>query len=160
MAISYDFDMATPSPAAQVARELHDAARIIGLFDASVTPEQVLNKGAVTGLGTWIRVYEPSPRPWDPVITNFGFTPTVSVVFRLGKDDEISDQEDDMIRLVSSLLDRVPGDAMLNRAYEQIWLLRRSGDLSVSERTDIWPPHRLAALSQHYRRATHAFSEE
>lgn len=160
MAISYDLDMATLSPVAQVGRELHDAARAIGLFDASVTPEQVLNEGAVTGLGTWIRVYEPDSRPWDPVITNFGFTPTVSVVFRLDKESEISDQEDDMIRLVSDLLERVPGDAVLNRAYEQIWLLRRSGDLSVSERTDIWPPHRLAALSQHYRRATYTFAEE
>lgn len=157
MAISYTLDMATSSPTAQVARELLDAARTIGLFDASVIPEQVLNEGAVTGLGTWIRVYEPRPEPWDSVITDLGFTPTVSVAFRLDKEGEISDQQDDMIRLVSGLLDRVPGDAVLT-GFEQIWLLRRGGDLSVSEQADFWPPRRLAALSQRYRRATHLFS--
>jgi hypothetical protein len=159
MAISYTLDMATSSPAAQVARELHDAARTIGPFDASVTPEQVLDEGAVTGLGTWIRVVEARPQPWNSVITDLGFTPTVLVAFRLDKEGEISDQEDDMIRLVSSLLDRIPGDAVLTD-FDNIWLLRRGGDLSVSEQADLWPPHRLAALSQRYRRATHAFAEE
>src|SRR2546425_7059226 len=107
MAISYNLDIATQSSAAQVARELHGAARTIGRFDASVTPEQILDEGAVTGLGTWIRVYEPSPRPWNPVIADLGFTPTVSVVFRMDTLGEVSDQQDDMIRLVSRLLDRV-----------------------------------------------------
>lgn len=158
VAISYDLDMATPLPAAHVARELHDAAQSIGLFDASVTLEQVLNEGAATELGTWIRVYESKPRPWNAVITDLGFTPAVSVVFRLDKEGEISDQQDEMIRLVSSVLDRVPGDAVLHKDLEQIWLLRRSGDLNVSEQADLWPPHRLSALSHHYRRATLAFS--
>ena len=159
MAISYSLDLATPSPAAQVASELHDIARAFGLFDASVTPERVL-EGVATGLGTWIRVVEARPRPWNAVITDLGFTPTVWVAFRLGKDSEAGHQQDDMIRLVSGLLDRVPGDAVLHLDYEHIWLLRRGGDLSLSDRSDIWPPHRLAALSQRYRRATHAFSEE
>jgi hypothetical protein len=160
MAISYNLDMATPSPASQVARELRDAAWAIGLFDASVTPEQVLDEGAATGLGTRIVVYEPRPRPWNAVITDLGFTPVVSVGFVLYTESKISDQQDDMIRLISSLLDRVSGDAVLHKDFEQIWLLRRGTDLSVSEQADLWPAHRLAALSQHYRRATHTFSEE
>jgi hypothetical protein len=160
MAISYSLDLATPSPAAQVASELHDIARAFGLFDASVTPGRVLDEGVATGLGTWIRVVEARPRPWNAVITDLGFTPTVWVVFRLGKENGATPQQDDMIRLVSGLLDRVPGDAVLHLDYEHIWLLRRGGDLSLSERSDIWPPHRLAALSQRYRRATHTFSEE
>lgn len=45
-----------------------------------------------------------------------------------------------MIRLVSGLLDRVPGDAVLHSGFEDIWLLRRSGDVSVSEQADPWPP--------------------
>ncbi len=103
---------------------------------------------------------ESRPQPWNVVITDLGFIPTVLVVFRLSKENGATPQQDDMIRLVSGLLDRVPGDAVLHLDYEHIWLLRRGGDLSLSERSDIWPPHRLAALSQRYRRATHTFSEE
>ncbi len=62
MAISYSLNLATPSPAVQVASELHDIARAFGLFDASVTPERVL-EGVATGLGTWIRVVESRPQP-------------------------------------------------------------------------------------------------
>lgn len=160
MAISYSLALATPSPTAQVASELHAIARALGLFDASVTPERVLGEGAVTRLGTWIRVVEARPRPWNPVITDLGFTPTVLAVFRLGKENGATPQQDDMIRMVSGLLDRVPGDAVLHLDYEHIWLLRRGGDLSLSEQDDIWPPQRLTALSQRYRRATHTFSED
>ncbi|MBA2694518.1 MAG: hypothetical protein H0U62_01390 [Actinobacteria bacterium] len=160
MAISYSLDLATPSPTAQVASELHDIARAIGLFDASVTPERVLDEGVATVLGTWIRVVEAKPRPWNAVVTDLGFTPTVWITFRLSKRDELDHQQDDMNRLVSGLLDRVPGDAVLHLDYEHIWLLRRGGDLSLNERDDLWTPNRLAALSQRYRRATHTFSEE
>lgn len=160
MAISYSLDLATPSPTAQVAGELHDVARAIGLLDASTTADDLLDEGVATGLGTWIRVVEARPRPWNAVITDLGFTPTVWVAFRLGKENGATPQQDDMIRLVSGLLERVPGDAVLHLHYEYIWLLRRGGDLSLSEQADIWPPHRLAALSQRYRRATHTFSEE
>ena len=161
MAISYGLAMATSTPVAQVARELNDAAQAVGLFDASVTPGRVFDEGVVTGRGTWIRVSEVRPQPWISVITtDLGFTPTVSVTFRLDKFRESSDQQDDMIRLVAGLLDRVPGDAVLHFEYEVIWLLRRSGDLSLNERDDLWPPQRLTGLSQPYRRATHTFSEE
>ena len=160
MAISYDLDMATPSPAAEVARELHAVARAAGLLDASVTPELIVDEGAVTGHGTWIRVGEETPRPWNAVITDLGFTPTVSVTFRLGKTHDMPGQQDDMARLVSGLLTRVSGDAVLHRDFEDIWLLRRGGDLSLNESPDLWPAQRLAAVSQPYRRATHTFSDE
>jgi hypothetical protein len=160
MAISYRLDMATPSPAARIAHELCDAARAIGLFDPSVTPERMLDEGAATTLGTWTRVIEVETQPWNPVVTDLGFTPTVAVVFRLDKQGEVSYQQDDMIRLVSGLLDRVPGDAVLHSGFEDIWLLRCGGELSLSEQADIWPPQRLAGLSQRYTRTTHTFSEE
>ena len=54
---------------------------------------------------------ESRPQPWNAVITDLGFIPTVLVVFRLSKDNGATPQQDDMIRLVSGLLDRVPGDA-------------------------------------------------
>lgn len=159
MAISYSLYMATPSSSTQVARELHDSTRIMGLFDASVTPEQLLDEGAVTRLGTWIRAREIKLPSWNVVVADLGITATVSIVFRFNKHDKLSEQDDDMIRLVSSLLDRITGDAVLTD-FDDIWLLRRGGDLTVSEQEDLWPPHRLAALSLPYRRATQTFSED
>lgn len=94
------------------------------------------------------------------MITDLGFTPTVWVVFRLDKFTDIGHQQDDMVRLVSGLLDRVDGDVVLHRDYEYIWLLRRGGVLSLSEEVDLWPRHRLATVSQPYHRATFAFSED
>jgi hypothetical protein len=94
------------------------------------------------------------------VITDLGFTPTVSVVLRLDKHDKISEQQDDMIRLTSALLDRVPGDVVLHSSFEHIWLLRRGDELSVREQEDVWPQQRLALLTRPYRRATHTFSGE
>src|SRR5438067_12663831 len=111
MAIEYDLEMATPTPAAQVARDLLDAARTIGMFDTSVGPEDLLADGALTRFRTWVKVYEPNPPPWHAVTSDLGFTPTVSVGFRFDKFTDMSEQDDDMVRLVSGLLDRVPGDA-------------------------------------------------
>jgi hypothetical protein len=160
MAISYSFSVATPSTTAHVASALHDLAQASGLLSAPVTPESLITDGAVTAAGTWLRVWEPSPQPWNSVVTDLGFTPTVSVTFRLDKDSDSSGQQDDMVRLVSGLLNEFPGDAVLHFEYETIWLLRRAGDLSLNERDDLWPPERLALMSQPYRRATYHFADE
>jgi hypothetical protein len=157
MAISYSFALATPVPAADVARELHAAGRLLGVLDASATPEDLL-AGAATTLGTWVRVAEAKARSWDPVRNDLGFTPTVAVTARLDTDNDVGAQQDDLVRLVSGLLDRVPGDAVLHREFEDIWLLRRGGEVMVSEQDDLWPARRLAALSQRYRRVTHSFA--
>jgi hypothetical protein len=157
MAIDFDLEMATPLPGPQVAVELCDVARTFGLFDEAVTPEQILEEGARTRSDLWVRVLDVSPDPRNPVAEDLGFIPTVRVAFRLGKFTDMSAQQDDMIRIVSHLLDRVPGDAVLHFQYEYIWLLRRGGELSLNERSDIWPPQRLAAVRQPYRRATYAF---
>lgn len=160
MALSYSFSMAAPIPADRVARELTEAARAAGLFDVLVTPELVLVEGAVTRRGMLTRVREERPQPWNPVVADLGFTPTASVAFALDKESEIPDQQDDMVTMVSGLLDRVPGDAVLHFQYETIWLLRRDGDLTLHERDDLWPARRLALVAQPFRRATHVFAEE
>ena len=160
MAISHGFSIATPMPAARVARELTDIGMGAGLFAATVTPERLLGEGAVSGRGTWIRVVETRPQPWSPLVTDLGITPTVLVAFRFDKEADLAGQEDDTVQLVVGLLDRVPGDAVLEYQHEIIWLLRRGDDLSLHERDDLWPPRRLAAVARPYRRATHAFSED
>lgn len=158
MAISYSLALATPAPVTDVARELHGVGRTLGVLDASTSTDGVL-AGVATGLGTWVRVTEAKARPWDPVINDLGFAPTVSVTFRLDTDNEVGFQQDDMVRLVSGLLDRVPGDAVLHRDFEDIWLLRRGVEVTLNEQDDLWPPHRQAALSQRYRRETHTFAD-
>ena len=109
--------------------------------------------------GTWVRVLKVSPRPGNPVTTALGSAPTVMITFRLNKTGRIPEQQGDMIRLMCVLLSRVPGNAMLHRELETIWLLRRDGEVTVTEQDDIWPPRRLALLGHSARRATHTFTE-
>jgi hypothetical protein len=158
MAIEFDLDLGTPLSPTQVASELCEVGRALGLFDATVTPALLLGEGATTHRRMWIQVFATDPRPWNVVIVDLGFTPTVTVGFRESQSTDRSAQDDDMILLVSGLLDRVPGDAVLHFQSEEIWLLRRGDELSLNEQEEIWPPQRLAAMHQPYRRATHAFS--
>jgi hypothetical protein len=159
MAISYSLDIATSVPATEVARALHGVGIAAHVFSDSVAAKEILDEGATTRLGTWVKVVKAAPRPWHPVITDLGFTPTVSVAFRLDKEGRISDQQDDMIRMTSGLLSEVSGDAVLHQELETIWLLRRDDDVTVSGQEDLWPPPRLAILGPSARRVTHTFAE-
>jgi hypothetical protein len=156
MAIDYDLDCATQLSVAEVANLLDGIGKGISVFGASVTPDLLMKPGANARLGTWVRVTEEGPKqPWDPIVAGLGFTPTVSVSFRMAKGVEVSDQQDDMIRLVLRLLDQVGGDLVLHRDFEDIWLLRRNDELTLSEDDDLWRPHRLALVPGPYRRETH-----
>lgn len=156
MAITYDLEFATPSSVDEVAAQLNEVARGCGLFPASSSPEELVKDGVNSRLGTWIRVGAERPQPWHPLITELHMSPTVSVHFRCATGVEVPAQQDDMIKMVSHLLQRVPGDAVLHFQLEEIWLLRRNGDLTINEREEIWPPQRLAFFeNQSYRRETH-----
>lgn len=72
----------------------------------------------------------------------------------MGKGTETSDQQDDMILLIARLLEWVDGDAVLQYRYEEVWLLRRNGELILNEGDDLWRPKRLALMTQPYRRET------
>jgi hypothetical protein len=81
------------------------------------------------------------------------------VAFRLGHDHPVQLQQDDLIQLVSALLAGMPGDAVLMYGdTAEAWLLRRGGELSVSENVDIWPANRLALLPRPYRRASYSLT--
>ncbi|MFJ4670454.1 SitI3 family protein [Kitasatospora purpeofusca] len=160
MSISHSFNLATPLSVAEVADVLDDVARGARLFDSTTAAADLLTDGVVTRYGTWIRVFAPNPRPWNPLVTDLHITPTVSVAFRLDKTTDLSGQEDDVVRVVAGLLDRVPGDAVLQYHYEVVWLLRRGGLLSLNERDDLWPPDRLALVPHPFTRETHVFSDE
>lgn len=156
MAIEYDLDFATRYSADEVATRLADIGRQTGILDPSVTGVRLVAEGAETRLGTWIRVIEPKPpQPWNAIVNDLGIVPTVDVGFRLGKENESSDQQDDMIRIVAPLLDRVDGDVVLHFQFEEVWLLRRGGELTLHKDDDLWRPARLAIVSQPYGRETH-----
>jgi hypothetical protein len=155
MAIEYDLDCATGLSANEVATQLEEVGRATGVFDASVTSERLM-AGVGTRLGTWITVVTPRPpQPWHPIVVDLGFAPTVDVAFRMAKGVEVADQQDDMIRLVAPLLRRVGGDAVLHFQLEQVWLLRKNGELSLNEDDDLWRPQRLSLVTQSCRRETH-----
>lgn len=160
MAISHSLSLATPLPANQVALAVRDIAVSTGLLQVPVEPEEFLDDGVSTTSGTWIRVLEPTVQPWDPLITDLGIRPTVRVAFRLDKTTDLSGQADEIIRLVSQLLAKIPGDAVLQYLFETIWLLRRGNDLTLNEDDALWPAQRLTLLTQPYRRETYTFSEE
>ncbi|MFE9421373.1 SitI3 family protein [Kitasatospora sp. NPDC006697] len=160
MSLSYSLELATPLSVDEVARTLGETARSLRLFDASATPELLVGDGAVTAYGTTTYVTPMTPIPWgDPLVGGRAFSPTVSVSFDLGKDGDIVGQQDDMTRLTAELLARIPGDAVLHFQSEEVWLARLDGELSLSERSELWPPHRLAAVPGPYRRQTVEFSD-
>jgi hypothetical protein len=158
VSISHFFDVATPSPVAEVAAELRHAATTFGALEASTAVDDLLDAGAVTGAGTWVRVARVRPDPWKLMVAGREFTPTVTAAFQLDKVTDLSDQEDDMIRIVSTLLDRVSGDAVLHTDHEVVWLLRRDGELYLDDRDDLWPPARLSTFSRSCRRIPLSFT--
>lgn len=158
MAIEYTLKIDTSWSADAVAAEVLAAGQSFGILAGSDTVQRLL-AGVATRLDTLVLVMRleeeaESRASWDPVVNTFGFTPTVSVLFRYNKFEDFDAQGDDMIRITSRLLERVPGDLILWMwESERIWLLRRGGDLSLNEQS-MWTPRRLAMITQPYRRAT------
>ena len=153
MAIEFTFEISTPLSAAEVAATLTSTAQGFELLEHQVTPQQVL-VGVVAGTGTWIRVREQKPEPWQTIPAALGFSPTVAVRFRLDKGTDIPHQQDTIIRLTAALLGDIPGDAVLHREMETAWLLRKGDDITLNERDDLWTVERLAMIPPPYRRAT------
>ncbi len=85
----------------------------------------------------------------------FGFAPAVAVYFGLSRAGDFEAQETAVLRLVLAVLARIPGEALLHVAHEEVWLLRRDGLLTVDDR--LWRPDRLALLDQPHERAQLAF---
>ncbi|WP_052709672.1 SitI3 family protein [Streptomyces sp. NRRL S-495] len=158
MALSYDFQLAAALTVPEAGRRILGIARDLGVFAPSESVGRLLGDGAVTARGTWVRAVPAGRLPWgDPLIGGAAFAPTVSVAFRLDKDADISEQQDDMVRVVAGVLSAVPGDAALHLDFEDVWLLRLGGELTLSERSDVWPAERLAAVPPPFGRRTHEF---
>jgi len=145
MAIEYGFELGGPATADQVAGILADAA-------TSLADDEPGGSGLRLRSGVRVVTTGSTPPPFpDPVEQEFGFAPAVHVLFRFDKFTDPLAQREDMTRLVVALLRSVPTDAVLTFESEIVWLLRRNGQLTISERGDFWTPDMVALLPQHDR---------
>jgi hypothetical protein len=153
--------MATGARPQDVAESLVEVGGEWGIINTPTDGETLLGDGAVTRSGTWIRVVQAARLHWDPIVETFGFAPSVSIIFEMDKTTGYRPQEYDMIRLVSELLTRIPGDAVLNfqDGDDDIWLVRINGSVTLSDKDDIWPDERLGLMVQPYIRRRLAWSE-
>ena len=125
-----------------------------------MTPRQLPDKSLTLGqpgsADAWQR---PATAPWQVVVTDLGIAATARIAFRLTKGTGFAAQENDLVRLAVGLLEIVPGDAVLHREHETIWLLRRGEELSLHESDEVWTPVRLAIVgSRPHRRSTWTFA--
>lgn len=158
MALCYTLTLASPLTADEVSRELLAIAQEHGLLGASVPADGLSRDGESTVHGTWLCVLDEETSEDDPV-TDLGISPGASVFFRYEKDG-YETQDDDLIRVVASLLRRFAEDVVLHFQYDSIWLLRRDGELLVSDATEEWTPSRLALLPEPFRYAALEFPSD
>ncbi|MBP0448042.1 hypothetical protein J5Y04_00565 [Kitasatospora sp. RG8] len=157
MALDFDLELTAPVTAGQLAAAVWAAAGPL-LPAGRFTPGDLLTDGVLTVRETWLKVVESQPVAyWQPTLDCVPFTATARLALRLGKFTDLSAQQDDMTGLAAAVLALVPAeaDAALHFQSEVVWLVRRGGLLSLSERSDLWPPHRLAAFPGPYARAAH-----
>lgn len=157
MAISRTLNIATSLPVTTVASELHQLALDIGLL-VEPTSDAAILQGVVTASGTWLQMVEATHSPRNPVTIRFGIEPTILVTFEYDKFGDFELQANDLVQLVSGLLDRISGDLVLHSDYEIIWLVRVGDELTVNDRDDVWPVDRLALLKGPYDRRPLTFS--
>jgi len=160
MAVEYSLFLKTSASALDIAMGL--ARAVSGRLEHDDAPivKQLLDPGVDITDGLWVRILPGMPSQRHPVVTDLEFTPTVRIAYRMDKFRDLQQQTDTMVRLTAALLAALPGDAALTWDLEQVWLLRRNGDLALNERDDLWTPRRQAFMSLPYRRATYSFSDE
>ncbi|MEY9935008.1 hypothetical protein ABH926_009679 [Catenulispora sp. GP43] len=152
MAIEFTVQITAGRPASALVESVAAVARDLALLGPDADPAQLLD-GLDLANGTWLRVRDDHPQPWQTVPAALGFTSDVSLYFRLDKWQDLTAQQDDLIRLSLGLLDHVPGDMVLHREYETAWFVRKAGVLTLTDLADRWTPERLAWVTHPYQRA-------
>jgi hypothetical protein len=150
MAIEYSLEL-NGVDADQISVLLTHVATTTGLASHELN---VGGSGAVLDSGVLVVASAATPLPFpDPVEQELGVRPTVHVLFRFDKDTDPAKQRQDMVRLASAVLREIEGDVLLTFAGEIVWLLRKDGRLTISDRDDFWTPDILSLLPPDYERA-------
>ncbi|GGS23019.1 SitI3 family protein [Actinokineospora fastidiosa] len=148
MSITYKLELGAPvAPKAVVSAMVAAGSGAVDRHEGT--------KGTLRG-GGWFDVDVAEYDPPDPVEEQFGFAPTIEAYFGLSKTGDFEAQETDAFRLVVAVLAAIPGDALLHFEHDEVWLLRRNGELTVND--SLWKPAQLALLPWPYQRAHLAFS--
>jgi hypothetical protein len=113
---------------------------------ARVVEAHAGTSGSLRG-GGWFDVDAAEDDPPDPEERRFGFAPAVEVYIGLRKFGDLEAQTTDVLRLALGVLAGVPGDALLHREHDEVWLLRRRGRLTVN--AGLWTPAQLGLLRSH-----------
>lgn len=103
----------------------------------------------------WWRAGATDTRAVDLVQVRYGFVPTSWIHFRL-RAGEIDEQLDEMAALVATVLSAAEGDALLHADFEDVWLLRRGGQLVLSDEDARWPARRRSGFGELTRAALDA----
>ena len=98
----------------------------------------------------WWRAGVTDTRAVDLVQARYGFVATSWVHFRIGPGD-VDRQLDDVASVVAAVLAASEGDALLHADFEEVWLLRRGGELVLSDAYGRWPSRRRHGLGDHTR---------
>lgn len=157
MALTYSFLIDTPAGVGDVAATVSKVAVGAGLAGPDTG---FAGDGGVLTSGVLVQVGPTTPSPFNPVLEDFGFNPTVHITFRLANLQDAAPQQDDVVRIVAGLLEHHDGDAILHFQYDVVWLLRRNGKITVCDRDTIWTNRRLQLLGRPHERGNPAFSEE
>ena len=156
MSLDYTLDLTTRLTPEEVAEEVAKAGRSLGIVEETVTAQRLL-AWSTTTRQTWLQVGPARPQPWHPRVSELGtITPTVQVLFELDKHDQVAEQQEDLIRLTTALMERIPGDAVFSN-LDVIWLVRNNGALDIHEDNDFWTSERLALLPRPYTRRSHRY---
>jgi hypothetical protein len=103
----------------------------------------------------WWRAGATDTRAVDLVLARYGFAPTSWIHFRF-RAGEIDAQLDEMASLVATVLAATDGDALLHADFEDVWLLRRGGQLVLSDEDARWPARRRSGFGDLTRAALDA----
>lgn len=142
------------APLERLALDVRAVTSEAGLI-ASRGSDDLLDGVLTLTSGLWVSVSRLDDT--DPEVPTFGkelgIDSVASVDLQQDGGRDAMAQLDEMLTVVFGLLERVPGDAVLHYEESEVWLVRRDGELILTDNDRIWIPERLARVPPPYRRA-------
>lgn len=127
--------------------------RLARVAEASDPADAVL----ILTSGLRVEVVRQSVSAEDPFMADFGMVRAATVDFTIDGRVDPDRQLDELLQMVFGLLEVVRGDAVLHYEYEEVWLVRRDGQLVLNDDDVMWPPEELARIDLPYQRSHLAF---